>query len=245
MGGSRAGGRGLRGRPGNAFPIAGVSGEEAKNLFGLSAGLTLAKQDFWARTRSYLFNPDTESYERVSNLNMARWYPSLVTLTHGRVLAVSGLDQFGRIIEGQNELYHPATRKWSLAPQLSPDVPHLSGTVPDARRQALLLGQQRGVRLGHRGADTRHLEPDDNTFTVVPGLRDPNETETSASVLLPPAQAQRYMVIGGGGVGQFPALDEPHRHRRPAARPRLTSNRARASLSRRAIRRPSSRRTAA
>src|SRR5262249_4155305 len=29
----------------------------------------------------------------------------------------------------------------------------------------------------------------------------PKETETSGSVLLPPAQAQRYMVVGGGGVG--------------------------------------------
>jgi hypothetical protein len=44
----------------------------------------------------------------------------------------------------------------------------------------------------------------DNSFKVVPGLRDPEETETSASVLLPPAQAQRYMVIGGGGVGNSP-----------------------------------------
>ena len=43
-----------------------------------------------------------------------------------------------------------------------------------------------------------------NSFKVVPGLQDPNEVETSASVLLPPAQAQRYMIIGGGGVGQSP-----------------------------------------
>ena len=40
-----------------------------------------------------------------------------------------------------------------------------------------------------------------NHFTVVPGLADPTETETSMSVLLPPAQAQRYMIVGGGGVG--------------------------------------------
>jgi hypothetical protein len=39
-------------------------------------------------------------------------------------------------------------------------------------------------------------------FTDVPGLRNPRDTETSASVLLPPAQAQRYMIIGGGGIGQ-------------------------------------------
>ena len=32
-------------------------------------------------------------------------------------------------------------------------------------------------------------------------MPDPTETETSASLLLPPAQAQRYMILGGGGIG--------------------------------------------
>jgi hypothetical protein len=40
-----------------------------------------------------------------------------------------------------------------------------------------------------------------NAFTDILGLKDPKDTETSASVLLPPAQAQKYMIIGGGGVG--------------------------------------------
>jgi hypothetical protein len=36
----------------------------------------------------------------------------------------------------------------------------------------------------------------------VPGIADPQDLETSASVLLPPAQNQKIMVMGGGGVGQ-------------------------------------------
>ena len=36
----------------------------------------------------------------------------------------------------------------------------------------------------------------------MPGLRDPRQTETSGSVLLPPAQDQRYMIAGGGGIGE-------------------------------------------
>ena len=44
-----------------------------------------------------------------------------------------------------------------------------------------------------------------NTFRGVPGIRNPADLETSASLLLPPAQAQRYMVIGGGGVGESPS----------------------------------------
>src|SRR6185312_2491297 len=40
-----------------------------------------------------------------------------------------------------------------------------------------------------------------NTFEPVDGLPDPTITETSGSVLLPPAQQQRFMILGGGGVG--------------------------------------------
>ena len=36
----------------------------------------------------------------------------------------------------------------------------------------------------------------------MPGIPDPQNLETSASVLLPPAQKQTVMVLGGGGVGQ-------------------------------------------
>ena len=36
----------------------------------------------------------------------------------------------------------------------------------------------------------------------MPGIPDPQDLETSASVLLPPAQKQTIMVLGGGGVGQ-------------------------------------------
>jgi hypothetical protein len=42
----------------------------------------------------------------------------------------------------------------------------------------------------------------DNSFRQVGGLRDPHLTETSASVLLPPAQDQQVMVLGGGGIGE-------------------------------------------
>ncbi len=186
------------------FSIAGVHGEAAKNLFGLSAGLTLAKQDFWGDDKSYLFNPATEGYERVSNLNLARWYPSLVTLTQGRVLAVSGLDQFGRIIQGQNELFDPATRKWSLAPQLTRTFPTYPALFLMPEGNLFYSGSNAGYGSTTVGRTPGIWDLADNSFKVVPGLRDPEETETSASVLLPPAQAQRYMVIGGGGVGNSP-----------------------------------------
>ncbi len=63
-----------------------------------------------------------------------------------------------------------------------------------------------GSNAGY-GSDTVGRDPgiwnlEDNSFRKVPGLRDPTQTETSGSVLLPPAQDQRYMIAGGGGVGE-------------------------------------------
>jgi hypothetical protein len=63
-----------------------------------------------------------------------------------------------------------------------------------------------GSNAGY-GSDTVGRAPGiwnltDNTFEKVPGLRDPRQTETSGSVLLPPAQDQRYMIAGGGGIGE-------------------------------------------
>ncbi|MFD5425846.1 galactose oxidase-like domain-containing protein, partial [Streptomyces sp. NPDC127084] len=43
---------------------------------------------------------------------------------------------------------------------------------------------------------------EDNSFEKVPGMSDPDKLETSATVMLPPAQDQKFMVIGGGGVGE-------------------------------------------
>ena len=83
---------------------------------------------------------------------LARWYPTLVGLEDGRVLSVSGLDEFGRIIQGDNEIYDPQTKEWEAQPQLKRTFPTYPVAVPDAGRQALLHGQQRRLRLGHRSA---------------------------------------------------------------------------------------------
>jgi hypothetical protein len=183
------------------FAIAGVHGEQAKNLFGIGASLTLAKQDFWGSDKSYLFNPDSESYEQVSNLSLARWYPTLVGLSDGRVLAVSGLDRFGRIIQGKNEIYTPSTKTWAPAPLLTRTFPTYPALflMPDGN--LFYSGSNAGYGSATVGRTPGVWDLEDNSFKVVPGLRDPTETETSGSVLLPPAQDQRYMIAGGGGVG--------------------------------------------
>jgi hypothetical protein len=130
----------------------------------------------------------------------ARWYPTLVTLQDGRVLAVSGLDDMGEIIPGKNEIFDPATRRWSAGPtRYFPTYPALfltqGGTL-------FYSGSNAGYGPAKEGRRPGLWDLGTNTFTPVPGLTDTDQTETSASVLLPPAQRQRFMIFGGGGVGE-------------------------------------------
>ena len=183
------------------FSIAGLQGVHAINVYGLANSLTMNHQNYWASNKSYLFNPATEGYERVSNLSLARWYPTLVGLRDGKVLAVSGLDKFGQIIPGKNEIYDPAKRRWQIDKLLKHTFPTYPSLFLLPSGNLFFSGSNSGFgpATGDRTPGIWNLT--DDAFKIVPGLRDPNDLETSGSVLLPPAQAQRYMVIGGGGVG--------------------------------------------
>ncbi len=46
-------------------------------------------------------------------MNEARWYPTLTTLSDGRVLSLSGLDEIGQLVPGKNEVFDPKTKKWT------------------------------------------------------------------------------------------------------------------------------------
>jgi len=183
------------------FTISGT-GRKSDDLYGVAISLTRAKQDYWGDDKSYLFDPETEKYERVQNMALARWYPTLVGLKDGRVLSVSGLDQFGRIVQGHNEIYDPQTKEWEAQPQLKRTFPTYPALFLMPGGDLFYTGSNAGY-----GSDTVGRHPgiwdlDDNSFRKVPGLREPRQTETSGSVLLPPAQDQRFMVAGGGGIGE-------------------------------------------
>jgi hypothetical protein len=134
-------------------------------------------------------------------MTLARWYPTLVGLKDGRVLSVSGLDQFGRIIKGDNEIYDPATKQWQAQPQLKRTFPTYPSLFLMPSGKLFYTGSNAGYGSDTVGRDPGIWDLSDNSFEKVPGLRDPRQTETSGSVLLPPAQDQRYMVAGGGGIG--------------------------------------------
>ncbi|MDL2080163.1 kelch motif-containing protein [Streptomyces sp. GXMU-J15] len=182
------------------YEIVGLTGEEAKNTYGLSEKITLDKQDFQGIRAAYEFDPVAEKYVPVDPMDKARWYPTLVGLEDGRVLAVSGLDDVGVIDPGDNEIYDPKTKKWSPGPKrYFPTYPALFLTKGG---KLFYPAANAGYGPADQGREPGLWDLETNTFTKVPGLRDLDQTETAASLLLPPAQDQKVMILGGGGVGE-------------------------------------------
>ncbi|MEU4212346.1 kelch motif-containing protein [Streptomyces sp. NPDC026206] len=182
------------------YRIQGLTGKDAQDLYGLAAKLGLDKKDFQGLKETYEFDPIAERYVTVDPMSDARWYPTLVTLEDGRVLAVSGLDDMGEIIPGRNEIYDPRTRTWSAGPnRYFPTYPALFLT---GGGRLFYSGSNAGYGPADQGRKPGLWDVRSNAFEPVPGLVRQDMTETSASVLLPPAQDRKVMILGGGGVGE-------------------------------------------
>ncbi|MGW7050875.1 galactose oxidase-like domain-containing protein [Streptomyces sp. NPDC054887] len=182
------------------YEIVGLKGEDADNAYGLAEAITMDKQDFQGIRAAYEFDPKAERYIPVDPMKEARWYPTLVTLQDGRVLAVSGLDDVGAILSGDNEYYDPKTKKWSKGPfRYFPTYPALFLTKGG---KVFYSGANAGYGPADKGREPGIWDLESNTFKKVGGLTDLDQTETAASLVLPPAQDQRVMILGGGGVGE-------------------------------------------
>jgi len=184
------------------FQLAGLDAEQARNLYGQADSITRDKQDYGGLDASYEFDVASERYVRTDPLTMSRWYPTLIGLAGGKVLAVSGLDQHGKIIQGDNEVFDPATSSWTASPELQRYFP----TYPSLFRLAdgnrlFYSGSNSGYGSDVEGRQPGVWDLTDNTWTDVDGLADPEFNETSTSFLLAPAQDQKVAIVGGGAVG--------------------------------------------
>ncbi|MEV7416948.1 galactose oxidase-like domain-containing protein [Streptomyces sp. NPDC089919] len=182
------------------YEVIGLKGKDADNVYGLAERLSVAKQDFQGIKAAYEFDPKAEKYIPVNPMKDARWYPTLVTLADGRALAVSGLNDVGDVVPGDNEIYDPRTKKWSKGPfRYFPTYPALFLTKGG---KLLYTGSNAGYGPATKGRVPGLWDVATNKFEPVKGLTDPDQLETSSSLLLPPAQDQKVMVLGGGGVGE-------------------------------------------
>ncbi|MFH8488693.1 radical copper oxidase GlxA [Streptomyces longisporoflavus] len=182
------------------YEIEGLTGKAADNAYGIAEKITMDKQDFQGIRAAYEFDPKAEKYVPVEPMEKARWYPTLVGLDDGKVLAVSGLDDVGMIDPGDNEIYDPKTKKWTDGPKrYFPTYPALFLTKGG---KLFYPASNAGYGPADKGRDPGLWDLKTNKFQKIPGLVDLDQTETSASVLLPPAQDQKVMILGGGGVGE-------------------------------------------
>jgi hypothetical protein len=173
----------------------------------LAAGGTRQYDPFWGLRQAILFDPTkgpadpasptgkTGAWKAVPRMAAGRWYPSLLPLQDGRVLAVSGMDGGGNL---------------NIVPEAYTD-----GAGWKARRKSahwpmyahlFLLDDGRVFYSGAQYGDNNGLRPAvwnirTNATVDVAGLPLPGSRNQSASVLLPPAQDQRVMIIAGGPWG--------------------------------------------
>jgi hypothetical protein len=149
---------------------------------------------------SYVFDPATESYIQVNDLNDGHWYPSATELGNGDVLSLGGLrgDSSGSVTA---EYFSYAQMKWLPTSQVN-QTWSFWGLYP-----AMILMENGDLFYTGSHVFGDNITPDasiydytGNTVTAVPGLQDPDMRDQSMSVLLPPAQNQQVLTAGGGNV---------------------------------------------
>ncbi|MGW4119461.1 galactose oxidase-like domain-containing protein [Nocardia sp. NPDC004711] len=184
------------------YTIGGLTYAQQQNLYGFAPEMALKKKEYQGIDAAYVFNPWTETYTAVGSMGYARWYPTLTRLPDGKVMVMSGLDGSGRILDGQTEIYDPATGAWTERDDLRrifPTYPAVFQTATPGR--LFFSGPSTGWGPAEEHRDPGIWNLTDNSFQLVPGLRDPNMLETGSSTWLGPVQQQRLLVVGGGGVG--------------------------------------------
>lgn len=184
------------------YAIQGLSGDQAHNIYGQAQKVTLDKQDFQGTQTTYVFDPITEKYDRVEDMKYKRWYATLVGLGNGDLLASSGLDGTGQVLQGQTEVLNHQTLKWTEMTNLTQYFPTYPSLFLTASGKLFYSGSNSGYGPADRGRQPGLWNLSSNTLQLVPGLKDADQLETSGSVMLPPVQDQKVMVMGGGGVGE-------------------------------------------
>ena len=178
----------------------------------LVAGGTDRYDPFVGLQSALLFDPQSEQWTFVQAMKWGRWYPTLVGLGDGRVLATSGFN------DPENELYAGASGWTPVSPNMAwPLYPHLH-LLHDGRLF------HSGMRLGGTGMLPGFLDPLTGAYNSLPPGAIPasfnlGARDQGATVLLPPAQEQRIMLMGGGS----PSINDVHIIDTDAASPQFVA----------------------
>jgi hypothetical protein len=170
----------------------------------LVCGGTLQYDPFFGETATFAFDFTSQTWLTASSMNEGRWYPTCVTLANGKVFSISGYEVNGDLSVNP-EIFSGGSVGWSLFSQTTP------GAYPLYAHLFLLDNGKlfyTGAQLGGNNAvrpSVLTLPAAFNqqiTAQVVNGLQQEEFGDQSASVILPPAQDQKIMIIGGASNGQ-------------------------------------------
>jgi len=176
--------------------------------------------DWHGAKQAYIFDVASESYQQVQNMGGARWYPSLITVGNGKVVAVGGLDDqaenLGLVSHNNDtpELFDPASKTWTALPPMNfttndpatqtnqrttstvttRTFPFYAGMVLTADGKLFYSGESNG----DNGIPSGFWDYLNGTFQSTGMLPNAYDRNAGATVLLPPAQDQKVMVMGGG-----------------------------------------------
>jgi hypothetical protein len=157
--------------------------------------------------RVRIFDPATETYQSAPSMAIGRWYPTVVSRGDGSLVTVAGFDDAGQH-SNTYQVFSPTTGTWSANKPIGTWPSGVGVYSPLYPSMHLLANGDlfySGAHVFAAGPDTPPYRWNTNTNTVTwmdnPPALDANDRDQAASVLLPPAQAQKVMVIGGGIEG--------------------------------------------
>ncbi len=154
---------------------------------------------------SYIFDPATSSYTRVNDLTAGAWYPSATVLGNGDVISLGGLgeDSHGMVA---TQYFNSAQQRW-LGLNEANQTWNFWGLYPSMilmQDGRLFYTGSHVFGNGTPGTGSSIYDYGTSTITPVPGLRKKDERDQSMSVLLPPAQDQKVLTMGGGNIETNP-----------------------------------------
>jgi len=150
---------------------------------------------------SYIFDPATQSYTRTNDMNDGHWYPSFTEMGNGDILSFGGLreDSSGSVTA---ELFSDAVKQWQPLSQVHQTWSYF-GLYPSMilmQDGRLFYSGSHVFGNGTPGTGASIYDYNANSLADVSGLQNKDQRDQSMSVLLPPAQQQRVLTIGGGNV---------------------------------------------
>ena len=156
---------------------------------------------FKGSRRSYYFDPEDNQLHPTSDMAVAHWYPTLTKLGNGDLWAAGGLDEKaeGTVL---TEIFDTSEMTWLPSNQV-PQTWSFWGTYPHMYLlEDGMLFYSGGHTFGNGLPGTGASLYDWTTAQIwdVPGLREKDLRDQAGSVLLPPAQDQRIMIVGGGNT---------------------------------------------